>query len=86
MFEKDMSKLMPALTAGSTEDELVDEEHEVDQLMDDDSLLYNLGWTVLPVQSGDDTSAGKSLPVSVNDIHSWTNLQKKNRLTILAGT
>jgi hypothetical protein len=58
MFEKDWSKCLPMLTVQSIEHESVDEEHEVDELMDDESRSYNLRWTVLPVPSGNDTSAG----------------------------
>ncbi|KAG1778644.1 hypothetical protein EV702DRAFT_1196155 [Suillus placidus] len=56
MFEEDWAKCLPALSGRSADNKPVTDEIEVDELMDDDSLSYDLRWTALPASSEDDTS------------------------------
>ncbi|KAG2746278.1 hypothetical protein P692DRAFT_20876386 [Suillus brevipes Sb2] len=56
MFDKGWARTLPALT-GRSPTPSVDEELEVDQLMDDDSPSYDLGWTPLPAPTENDVSA-----------------------------
>ncbi|KAG2748509.1 hypothetical protein P692DRAFT_201805785 [Suillus brevipes Sb2] len=56
MFDKGWARTLPALT-GQSPTPSVDDELEVDQLMDDDSPSYDLGWTPLPAPTENDVSA-----------------------------
>jgi hypothetical protein len=60
MFDEGWARTLPALT-GRSPTPSVDDELEVDQLMDDDSPSYDLGWTPLPAPTENDASAGKCL-------------------------
>ncbi|KAG2748633.1 hypothetical protein P692DRAFT_20874386 [Suillus brevipes Sb2] len=56
MFDEGWARTLPALT-GRSPTPSVDDELEVDQLMDDDSPSYDLGWTPLPAPTENDASA-----------------------------
>ncbi|KAG2343160.1 hypothetical protein BDR05DRAFT_1000135 [Suillus weaverae] len=57
MFDQEWARRQPSISRRSATTESVDEEEEVDELMDEDSPSYDLGWNALLTR--DTASAGK---------------------------